>query len=149
MRLLVSTVLTVSVLAVLGSATAKSGAEWGPGVNQGGHALARLPNVAKRSRKRYFARCIPPHYGEPGRIAASAPPRWTCGRLRTLYHHAGDPEFTFKLFGHRWQCLVISRPDHKRHTTLGCFHVHWKFDPEDRRPPGKPIVRYFLPFAAS
>lgn len=147
LRLLVP-VLTVTLLAALGSATAKSGAEWGTD-NQGGPALARLPDVAKRSPKRYFTRCIPPHYGEPGQIAASAPQRWTCGRLRTLYHHAGDPAFTFKLFGHRWQCLPIARPDHERHTTLGCFHVHWKFDPEYRRPPGKPIVRYFLPFTAS
>jgi hypothetical protein len=149
LRLLVSAGLVVSVLAVLGGAAAKSGAEWGLGVNQGGHAFARPPDAAKHSRKRNFARCIPQRYGEPGRITASAPPKWNCRRLRTLYHHAGDPAFTFKLFGHRWQCLVIARPDHKRHTTLGCFHVRWKFDPEYKRPPGKPIVRFFLPFTAS
>lgn len=150
MRLFVSALLPVFLLAAHGSAAAKSKARWLSGGSQAGHTLvsAPLPDVATRPRSRYFTHCIPPHYGEPGRVAASAPPRWTCGRLRILWHHAGDPAFTFRLFGHRWQCLTIARPDHGRHTTLGCFHVRWKFDPEYRRPPGKPVVRFFLPYSA-
>lgn len=142
--------LAVAVLAAAAHASAKSGSDRTPAANQEGRAQvsATPPEVAERDRSRYFAHCIPQHYGEPGQIAASAPPRWTCRRVRALYHHSGDPAFTFKLFGHRWQCMVIARPDHERHTTLGCFHVHWKFDPEGKRPPGKPVVRFFLPFSA-
>ena len=101
---------------------------------------------------RNFAGCLPVPVGWEGRqITASAPPRWTCGRLRRLWHHADGTDgvfFTFRLFGHRWQCPTVARPDHGRHTTLGCFHVHWKSDIEGKRPPGKPIVRFFLPFPA-
>ncbi|HTR75086.1 MAG TPA: hypothetical protein VMH33_07480 [Solirubrobacterales bacterium] len=99
-----------------------------------------------------FAGCLPQSNSFPGReITADAPSNWTCGRLRRLWRHADgtDGEFlTFRLFGHRWQCPIVARPDHRQHTTLGCFHVHWKTDYEGKRPPGKPVVRFFLPYPA-
>jgi hypothetical protein len=101
---------------------------------------------------RNFAGCLPESDSSAGQeITASAPPKWTCGPLRRLWHHADTTDgvfFTFRLFGHRWQCPVVARPDHGRHTTLGCFHVRWKKDLAGKRPPGKPVVRFFLPFGA-
>ncbi|MBS1862889.1 MAG: hypothetical protein JSS68_14390 [Actinobacteria bacterium] len=112
---------------------------------------AYLPD-ASATYGRNFAGCLPEPDSSPGQeIIASAPPKWTCGRLRRLWYHADTTDgsfFTFRLFGRRWQCPVVARPDHGRHTTLGCFHVHWKKDLAGRRPPGKPVVRFFLPFGA-
>jgi hypothetical protein len=116
-----------------------------------GHT-ADLRNANGGEYGRNFAGCLPEAVGWEGReITVSAPPKWTCGRLRRLWHHADTKDgefFTFRLFGHRWQCPIIARPNHKRHTTLGCFHVHWKRDLQGKRPPGKPVVRFFLPFPA-
>jgi hypothetical protein len=101
---------------------------------------------------RNFAGCLPESNSSPGlEITASAPSKWTCGRLRRLWHHADTTDgvfFTFRLFGHRWQCLPVARPDHEQHTTLGCFRVHRKRDLAAKRPPGKPVVHFFLPFTA-
>jgi hypothetical protein len=115
-----------------------------------GHATY-LRDAGAGAYGRNFAGCLPESNSSPGRITASAPPRWTCGRLRRLWHHADTTDgvfFTFRLFGRRWQCLPVARPDHGRHTTLGCFHVHWKKDLAGKRPPGNPVVRFFLPFTA-
>jgi hypothetical protein len=95
--------------------------------------------------------CIPPSVSFPDRpIIAAAPPAWGCKRIRELWHHAGDGNggLTFRLFGHRWQCVTIARPDHGRHTTMGCYHVHWKFHGDVEHMPGRPVVRFFLPFQA-
>lgn len=117
-----------------------------------GDRAVGLRDSTGRPHGRNFAGCIPPAVGwEDRQITATAPPKWTCGRLRRLWRHADGTDgefFTFRLFGHRWQCPIVARPDRKRHTTLGCFHVHWKHDYEGKRPPGKPVVRFLLPFPA-
>ena len=54
-----------------------------------------------------------------------ARPSVKCARAdriaRAGLHVDGDDGAHFRLFGRRWQCVTIKRPDHGRHTLLGCF----------------------------
>lgn len=118
-----------------------------------GHRVERQVPLASRD----FTGCVlqgPSRFPESGNVAVTyrAPSGWGCGAVRGLWDRAehvdGDGGRTFRFLKHRWQCVTIARPDHGRHTTFGCFHVHWKvhYDTEDI--PGKPIVRFFLPVTA-
>jgi hypothetical protein len=106
---------------------------------------------------RAVARCLlqgPSRWPERGRdtVTAEAPKGWECDQVRGLWERAehvdGDGGRTFRFLGHRWQCVTVARPDHGRHTTLGCFHVHWKVHYDAEHMPGRPIVRFFVPVPA-
>jgi hypothetical protein len=49
----------------------------------------------------------------------------SCSHARRLAHAGrsvdGDDGAHFRLFGRRWQCVTIGRPDRGRHALLGCF----------------------------
>lgn len=65
------------------------------------------------------------HRCSSGQTVIKAIPNIRCGTAIRIADHGlrvdGDDGVHFRVYGERWQCVTIGRPDHGRHTLIGCY----------------------------